>query len=47
MQIDLANLMQTFPVMGLGMLGIFVVMAIIYLLTWACTRVKPKGNPEE
>lgn len=39
MNIDLVALGKSFEVMGQGMLGIFVVMAIISLIVYLCTKL--------
>lgn len=38
--------MQTLPIMGYGMLGIFVVMAIIYLAVLIIGKLTMKQQPE-
>ncbi|GHU76593.1 hypothetical protein AGMMS49992_22550 [Clostridia bacterium] len=40
MSINVGNLLESFSVMGLGMLGIFIVMLILYIATFAISKVK-------
>ena len=39
--------LQTLPIMGYGMLGIFVVIGVIYLAILIISRVTMKTSPEE
>ncbi len=46
MNID--NFLSTLPIMGLGMLGIFIVTAVIILITMALNKLTaPKANEEK
>jgi hypothetical protein len=46
MNID--NFLTTLPIMGLGMLGIFIVTAVIILITMALNKItKPKESKEK
>lgn len=44
MNISVSHLMESLPVMGMGMLGIFIVMLIIYAVTFAMSRMKMKRS---
>lgn len=39
MNIDMIALEKSFQLMGQGMLGIFIVMAIISLIVYLCTKI--------
>lgn len=40
MSINIGRFLESFGVMGLGMLGIFVVMLILYIATFAVSKIK-------
>ena len=47
MNVDMHALMQTIQLMGQGMLGIFVVIVLIYLVVLVLTKVTGNKEKEE
>lgn len=47
MKIDFAAFLDTLPIMGKGMLGIFIVTAVIIAVVYLLGKIKSKNNDDE